>query len=64
VDETQLVGQFGDVRQEIRKTILSALPAGLNVHSGRARLPFSPWKVTSLSTPGSGWPWRFTSSGL
>ena len=45
-------------------TIFPVWPRGLNFHSGPARLPFSPWKVTSFSVPGSGWPARLTSSGL
>ena len=34
--------------------ILPHWPRGLNSHSGRIRLPFSPWNVTSLSRPGIG----------
>ena len=45
--------------------ILPHCPRGLNVQSGRTRLPFSPWNVTSFScSPGSGLPSCLISSGL
>ena len=39
-------------------------PRGRNFQGLRARLPFSPWKVISFSTPGIGWPSRSISAGL
>ena len=44
--------------------ILPVCPRGRKSHSGLTRLPFSPWKVTSLSCPGIGVSCRFTNSGL
>ena len=46
------------------ETHLPVWPRWRNVQGLRARLPFSPWKVISFSTPGIGWPSRCNSAGL
>ena len=63
VNEAQVVGAFGQVRQQIGD-ILAGLAPRLEFPGLCARLPFSPWNVISFSTPGIGWPFRFQSSGL
>ena len=44
--------------------IFPLCPRGLNSQSGFTRFPCAPWKVIKSAAPGSGMPWRFTSSGL
>src|SRR5687768_10149557 len=45
-------------------TYLPLRPRGRNAQGLWVSAPCSPWKVTSLSPPGSGCPWRLINSGL
>ena len=63
MDEAHFVRQLRQVRQHVRDHF-AALPARLELPERLDQVAVLALKVTSLSLPGSGCPWRLINSGL